>query len=184
MAGMHESELVARTPDQFLPAFTLDEYRTGIACVHEELFNDFETVARGFYNAHFQDVPNTFAVSNWLGRMCYTIFKRDRRLFHEMAGTRPYMTLGLMWGSLADRDLWHNTRFKHFWDPCPVCLETKSNSERESPVDGIYGTRCSHYLCKTCWEELMRQEQVLCPVCRDDVSAWAHGYLANVRILL
>ena len=182
--ALTEGEMVDRIPASLRPVYTFDECLIGLETLPEELVEDFQLVRRGLYEAHFQNVPDTLLLSKLLSRVSYTILKQDRRLFHQMAGTRPYITLDMAMGSFVDRDLWYNARVKHRDDPCPVCLETKAISERHSPIDGVYGTRCSHYLCKTCWEELMRQERVFCPVCRDDVSVWARCYLgANWRTL-
>ncbi len=56
---------------------------------------------------------------------------------------------------------------------CPICFESPIGGafgkKWDGPIMGDEPTRCTHLLCNRCWDAL---PEMLCPICRDDVSEW------------
>ena len=54
-------------------------------------------------------------------------------------------------------------------DVCPVCHERPD--VRDGPMNSDVPTRCTHWACVGCWEQIA-QRDMRCPICRDDLSHW------------
>ena len=61
-------------------------------------------------------------------------------------------------------------------EECPVCNETGDEAVWRNPQQSQIPTRCNHYLCASCWEEVAMHDQ-RCPLCRTDVSGWIRRHL-------
>ena len=84
---------------------------------------------------------------------------------------------------ITDRAAW-----QRIWDDgrvaqCPVChAERGPGVIWDGPMNGDVPTRCPHFLCTACWQNLYdryqegRTAEVRCPICRDDVNRWAERY--------
>jgi hypothetical protein len=57
---------------------------------------------------------------------------------------------------------------------CAICFksETDATLTRDGPLNSAYPTRCSHWLCEGCWQDLRDRGITRCPQCREDVSEW------------
>ena len=54
---------------------------------------------------------------------------------------------------------------------CPVCYESFSGKDADSPLLSDMPSRCSHWLCKDCWKTVANTNAE-CPICREDLSPW------------
>ena len=41
----------------------------------------------------------------------------------------------------------------------------------DSPMNSYVSTRCTHWACEGCWEQISRADRC-CPVCHDDLEEW------------
>ena len=56
-------------------------------------------------------------------------------------------------------------------EECPVCYESLSQKEADSPLLSDLPSKCTHWLCKQCWERVA-STNTECPICREDLSSW------------
>ena len=56
-------------------------------------------------------------------------------------------------------------------EECPVCYESLSQKEADSPLLSDLPSKCTHWLCKQCWEKVA-STNAECPICREDLSSW------------
>ena len=62
-------------------------------------------------------------------------------------------------------------------EECADCHETAGcETVWRNPQQSQIPTRCNHYLCASCWEEVAMHDQ-RCPLCRTDVSEWIQRHL-------
>ena len=58
---------------------------------------------------------------------------------------------------------------------CPVCYESFSQcgekKEGDSPLMSDIPFKCTHWLCKECWEQVA-STNAECPLCREDLAPW------------
>ena len=57
---------------------------------------------------------------------------------------------------------------------CPVCYESFSGKDKanaDSPLLSDIPSKCTHWLCKACWEKVA-STNAECPICREYLSAW------------
>ena len=54
---------------------------------------------------------------------------------------------------------------------CPVCYESFSGKDADSPLLSDMPSRCTHWLCKDCWKNVANTNAE-CPICREDLSPW------------
>ena len=54
-------------------------------------------------------------------------------------------------------------------ETCPICLEILG--------ENITTTNCNHIFCNSCFDELMDNNRIECPLCRGIIK----GYLNNVE---
>ena len=54
---------------------------------------------------------------------------------------------------------------------CPVCYESFSEKESDSPLLSDTPSKCTHWLCKDCWQKVA-STNAECPICREDLSPW------------
>ena len=45
----------------------------------------------------------------------------------------------------------------------------------EHSMNGDVDTRCTHWLCSDCWDEIAKHDR-RCPICRYDLDAWFRMY--------
>ena len=61
---------------------------------------------------------------------------------------------------------------------CGICQDTY-------PISDIYMTACRHPYCMSCFSKLLREEQLRCPLCREDIVTFTfrnrkqHIYTVN-----
>ena len=54
---------------------------------------------------------------------------------------------------------------------CPVCYESFSGKDADSPLLSDMPSRCTHWLCKDCWKSVA-QNSAECPICKEDLRTW------------
>ena len=54
---------------------------------------------------------------------------------------------------------------------CPVCYESLAQREAASPLLSDIPSRCTHFLCKECWQKIATLDAE-CPICREDLRPW------------
>ena len=54
---------------------------------------------------------------------------------------------------------------------CPVCYESFGEKEADGPLLSDIPSKCTHFLCKQCWEKVAITNTE-CPICREDLSSW------------
>ena len=54
---------------------------------------------------------------------------------------------------------------------CPVCYESLNGKESDSPLLSDIPSKCTHWLCKECWQKVAGMD-AQCPLCREDLSPW------------
>jgi hypothetical protein len=55
---------------------------------------------------------------------------------------------------------------------CPICYETFSDRKQAaSPLLSDIPSKCTHWLCKDCWESIASHDAE-CPFCREDLRTW------------
>lgn len=70
-------------------------------------------------------------------------------------------------------------------DECPICFHSYGTQPDESFLcrDGIdnsnFESACKHYICVTCVYELSKQDEVRCPMCREDWTDWVNSHYCN-----
>ena len=66
----------------------------------------------------------------------------------------------------------HPEEWQRLWqkpEECSVCHERPDIWD--GPMNSDVPTRCTHWACVTCWEEIASRDR-RCPICRDDLSVW------------
>lgn len=63
-------------------------------------------------------------------------------------------------------------------DSCPVCMEEFSMQPGDpgnpySPLGSDCETRCTHFACQSCWEEILNKD-AKCPMCRESLWEWLY----------
>ena len=48
----------------------------------------------------------------------------------------------------------------------------------DGPMNSDVPTRCTHWACVICWEEIANSDK-RCPICREDLSAWIRRHDAE-----
>ena len=54
---------------------------------------------------------------------------------------------------------------------CPVCYESFAQQQAASPLLSDIPSRCTHFLCKECWQKIAKLDAE-CPICREDLRPW------------
>ena len=54
---------------------------------------------------------------------------------------------------------------------CPVCYESFSGKDSDSPLLSDIPSKCTHWLCKECWQKVA-STNAECPICREDLAPW------------
>ena len=54
---------------------------------------------------------------------------------------------------------------------CPVCYESFAQREAASPLLSDIPSRCTHVLCKECWQKTATLDAE-CPICREGLRPW------------
>ncbi len=54
---------------------------------------------------------------------------------------------------------------------CPVCYESFAQQQAASPLLSDIPSRCTHFLCKACWQNIAKLGAE-CPICREDLRPW------------
>ena len=52
---------------------------------------------------------------------------------------------------------------------CPVCYESFSGKDADSPLLSDIPSTCTHWCCKECWQKVA-STNAECPICREDIS--------------
>jgi hypothetical protein len=98
----------------------------------------------------------------------------------QAADTRPLITRRMKYD---DPDNWHRLYEQHRSDECPVCYQPSLHWT--TPMEGVGDTRCSHWLCMSCWDKVALRDR-RCPICRFDLDAWfmeSHSMIERVLSL-
>ena len=73
-------------------------------------------------------------------------------------------------------------QFIHDQKECPICFTRYGKQPDDTFLcrDGIdnsdFKTDCTHYICVICAREMSRQEEIKCPLCREDWTDWMHSH--------
>ena len=67
-------------------------------------------------------------------------------------------------------------------DECPISFEKYGYGDREDGYflikDGKINNEdtdiCNHFICVNCCAEMWNQEEIRCPICREDWTEWMH----------
>ena len=55
---------------------------------------------------------------------------------------------------------------------CPVCFESRPRNSMDAAFcHETMSTRCTHWACLACWQQIGRRDR-RCPICHDDLTAW------------
>ena len=138
--------------------------------------SDIGTVMAGLQGTYMPGSPTTETNGVALLRMAAGLLRDDVRCFWRISRTRPVMSPYLQ---EVARPFWQEKWDQHKADPCPVCFaERGDNVVWDGPMNSAYPTRCNHWLCTACWQNLVDHTPgaVRCPVCREDVTDWAMGH--------
>ena len=70
---------------------------------------------------------------------------------------------------------------------CPVCYESFAQREAASPLLSDIPSRCTHFLCRECWQKIATLDAE-CPICREDLRPWlvqeSDNRLTNEEVLI
>jgi hypothetical protein len=107
--------------------------------------NDIENVNHGIIHVHFEKEKE-----NTLGKLVYDTLKGLK--FNKYFGTYD---VNLEDVELLDIEM---ELFPEYfkYKICSVCLEHTSTK-----------TNCGHYLCYSCWNEILKRNEYRCPECRE-----------------
>ena len=69
-------------------------------------------------------------------------------------------------------------------EACPICFVNYGQQDDEDETfickDGknnsFFVTSCKHFCCVICIRKMSEQEEVRCPICREDWTEWCHGH--------
>lgn len=68
-------------------------------------------------------------------------------------------------------------RWQQIWDDskvseCPICTFAPPHIVFDGPMNSDVPTRCTHWACTDCWDQLARRRDFHCPLCRDCLAEW------------
>lgn len=58
---------------------------------------------------------------------------------------------------------------------CVICFESE-DLIYDGPSNSDIPTKCMHYFCIYCWEEMYDRNITTCPLCREDVKHWLYSH--------
>ena len=61
---------------------------------------------------------------------------------------------------------------------CVICFESE-DLIYDGPSNSDIPTKCMHYFCIYCWEEMYRLNITNCPLCREDVTDWLETLISS-----
>ena len=162
------------------PVPTFEEARD-VVLAHGVEPADMQRLIGGLHQMVMPSAPRDDTIIEQLFRMAAGVLRDDVRTFWRIARTRPVLTPHLQ--NVA-QPFWQEKWDQHKADPCPVCFaEHGENVVWDGPMNSEYPTRCNHWLCCGCWQNLVEHSPgpVQCPVCREDVTDWAVGHYGDTE---
>lgn len=67
-------------------------------------------------------------------------------------------------------------------EDCPICYKYYGNQEdgsfltKDGKDNSGYAEVCKHYVCHECCWKLSKQDNIACPLCREDWTDWIHTH--------
>jgi hypothetical protein len=67
-------------------------------------------------------------------------------------------------------------------EECPICYKKYGEQDdynflcKDGKINSDYADVCKHYICEECCGMLAKQDEIKCPLCREDWTLWIHSH--------